>query len=119
MIAPLHETLRTPTIAQHHQMAVAAKADALRARRERRDAWMAGALGFLALMPYAAVHAGNNSSIQFGNLLAIVMAVPTLFLSWRHRSFWMYPVLMAPLVIAMFRVALVADGDLSLTLKSV
>ena len=118
MIAPLKQPLRSE-IAQHHQATLDAAAAALRARRERRGAWLAAALGFFALMPYAAISAGNNSSIQFGNLLTIVMAVPTLLLSWRYRSLWFYPLLMAPLVIGMFKVALAGNGDLSLTFKAV
>src|SRR2546430_3236955 len=88
-------------------------------RRDRRAAWLAAALGFFALMPYAAISAGKSSSIQVGNLLTVFMAVPTLLLSWRYRTLWFYPLLMAPLVIGMFKVALSGDGDLSLTFKCV
>jgi hypothetical protein len=114
MIAPLEQP--QPTEATR---TVAAYGDQVAARRVAlRDAWLAGALGFLCVMPYLAAPAGNNTAIQAGNLLTLGMVVPALVLSWRNKILWLFPLMLLPLFISAGKVA-VTDGDLSLSFKSI
>jgi len=83
----------------------------------RAGAVLAFGLGFLAFMPYPAIPAGKNSAVQFGNILTILMVLPTLALTWRRRPFQYFPVLLAPLVLSTLKVG-VFGGDVLLSLKA-
>jgi hypothetical protein len=114
MIAPLEQpqpTEATRTVAAYVGQAAARRADL-------RDAWLAGALGFLCVMPYLAFPAGNNTAVQAGNLLTLGMVVPALLLSWRNKILWLFPLMLLPLFISAGKVA-VTNGDLSLSFKSI
>lgn len=84
----------------------------------RHVALLVGALGFFCFLPYSSISVGNRSALQFGNLLTLLLALPALFVSWRHRPFWVYPLLMGPLCLATVKVALTGEGDPSLALKN-
>lgn len=114
MIAPLRQEPHIDASA-HHRIGVARAAASF---RNQRDAWLAAALGFFCLMPYFAIPVGNRSAIQIGNLVTLILAVPTLLASWRPRTMWVYPLLIAPLIIATFKVALIGNGDVSLSIKA-
>ena len=76
-------------------------------------------LGFICFMPYPSLTVGNRSAIQFGNILSFLMCVPLLAVSWRKKSYHLFPILLAPVVISLIKVALTGNGDLSLSLKSI
>src|SRR5436309_2879830 len=75
-------------------------------------------VGFFSLMPYPAVAVGNYTALQIGNFLVVLLAVPALFVSWRRRPFWVFPLLMAPLCVSAFKAAVVGQDGLDLCLKS-
>jgi hypothetical protein len=78
------------------------------------------ALGFCAFMPYPALPLGNATAVQMGNVLVAVMALPFVTLAWDRRALAVYPLLLAPLAVAVLKVALLdGGGDVSLSLKSV
>lgn len=84
----------------------------------RTGAALAWLLGFLAFLPYPAIPVGRNSAIQAGNILTLVMVLPTLALAWRRRPFFFYPMLLLPLVLSALKVAVVGDGTIELCLKA-
>jgi hypothetical protein len=83
----------------------------------RAGALLAFSLGVLAFMPYPAIPAGRNSAVQLGNVLTLLMVLPTLALTWRRRPFQYFPVLLAPLVLSTLKVG-VFGGDVVLSVKS-
>jgi hypothetical protein len=85
---------------------------------DRRRALLAGTLGFLCFMPYPALAVGNNSAVQIGNALTLLMCLPVFTVPWRQRAYWLYPLLLAPLALATLKVGLSRDGDVSLSFKS-
>jgi len=117
MIAPLKQPPHIDADSPRRLEAAAAAADVF-SFRSQRGAWLAAALGFFCLMPYAAITVGNRSSMQVGNVLTLLMAMPALLASWRQRTMWVFPLLIAPLVVGTFKVALANDGDLSLSIKT-
>jgi hypothetical protein len=92
----------------------AVSGEALRARM----GWCCAALGFLCFMPYPALPVGSYSAIQAGNVLALALSVPVLLLSWKHRPFWVYPLLMAPLCVSALKAGLAQQSGLDLCLKA-
>ena len=56
--------------------------------------------------------------MQIGNVVTLAIVLPCLMRSLRGRSLWLYPALLAPLVLATLKVA-VAGGELGLCFKSV
>ena len=94
-----------------------ARADAGVLTPTRAGALLAFCLGFLAFMPYPAIPAGKNSAVQFGNILTLLMVLPTLALTWRRRPFQYFPLLLAPLLLSTLKVG-VFGGDVVLSLKS-
>jgi hypothetical protein len=83
----------------------------------RAGALLAFSLGVLAFMPYPAIPAGRNSAVQLGNLLTLLMVLPTLAITWRRRPFQYFPVLLAPLLLSTLKVG-VFGGDVVLSVKS-
>jgi hypothetical protein len=86
-------------------------------RRPKHALW-AALFGFFCFMPYPAVSVGNNSAIQIGNVLTLLMCLPVFLVPWSRRGLWLYPLLLAPLALATLRVGLSGEGDLSLCFKS-
>lgn len=84
----------------------------------RTGAALAWLLGFLTFMPYPAIPIGRNSALQAGNILTLLMVLPSLALAWRRRPFLFYPMLLLPLVLSALKVALVGDGTVELCLKA-
>jgi len=78
----------------------------------KTGARLAMALGFFAYLPYPAIPVGNNSAIQIGNLLTILMVLPAIALPWRRKPFLLYPVLVVPLLISAIKVCAVAGDPL-------
>lgn len=80
------------------------------------------AMGFFCFLPYPALPVGSSSALQIGDVLCILACVPLLFRAWstQRRPYWIYAVILAPLVISTARVA--ANGasatDLALCLKT-
>jgi hypothetical protein len=73
---------------------------------------LALALGFFAYLPYPAIPAGNNTGIQVGNLLTLLMMLPVVALPWRRKSFMLYPVLVIPILISAIKVCVDAGDPL-------
>jgi hypothetical protein len=86
-------------------------------RPSRRGALLALALGFLAFLPYPAIPAGRNSAVQAGNLLTLLMVLPSLALPWKRRPFLFYPLLLAPIAFSSLKVA-IFGGDVGLCMKA-
>jgi hypothetical protein len=78
---------------------------------------LVAAWGFFCFIPYPALAVGNMSALQSGNVLTLFMCVPLAMVPWKGRPFWIYPLILAPLVISTLHVAFVGDADLGLALK--
>ena len=76
------------------------------------------ALGFFSFMPYPAIGVGNSSAIQAGNLLVPAMAAGALFVSWKRRPFWVFPLLVAPLCASALKVSVTGETGLETCLKA-
>ena len=96
-------------------------------RHPRRNGWaefpFAGtavgmAFGFLTFMPYPGVPVGDNTGVQLGSLLTLVVVIPCLFSSWRDEPYFLAPLLLAPLSLSLFKVALTDGAQLDLCFKS-
>ena len=86
---------------------------------ERQIAILVGLLGFFCFMPYPALNFGNQSAIQIGNALTLLMCLPLLFISWRGRPFHIYVFLVAPMLLSMLNVGVTGNGNLDLCMKSI
>jgi hypothetical protein len=107
---PLHIDQRPPALGR-------SPGRASRTLETRALALATAIFGFCAFMPYAAMAVGSHTAIQTGNVLATVMALPALLIVWRNRPLWIYPALIAPLVLSMVAVGM-TGGDISLSFKS-
>jgi len=85
----------------------------------RAGAVIAAMLGFLSFMPYPALPIGRQSALEMGSVLALVLLVPALALSWRKRPISLYLLIVAPLVLSAVKVAVTDAGDLDLCVKSI
>lgn len=112
MIAPLEQHLPTEAVMIPFDRARAA--GALRAPA----GLVCAALGFFGLMPYPAVAVGKYTALQVGDFLVLILAAPALFMSWRRRPFWVFPLLMAPLCVSALKAAMAGQDGLDLCLKS-
>src|SRR5262249_4458732 len=74
-------------------------------------------LGFFAFLPYPALNAGNQSAIQFGNVLSFFMVLPILVMSWRNRPYWILPLIVVPMLISSLKLAFTGEGDITLCPK--
>ena len=79
---------------------------------------LAAALGFFCFLPYPALAVGNATAVQGGNALALLAALPAVFMPWKGRSFWVYPALMAPLCFATLKAALAGQEGLDVCFKT-
>src|SRR5438045_1259214 len=75
------------------------------------------ALGFFCFMPYPALRMGNASALQVGNVLVLLLSIPALFVSWRKKPFWVYPLLLAPLCFSVLKAAVAGQSALEVCLK--
>jgi hypothetical protein len=76
------------------------------------------AWAFCCFIPYPALAVGNMSALQSGNVLTLFMCVPLALVPWQRRPYWIYPLILAPLVVSTLHVAFVGEADLALALKS-
>jgi hypothetical protein len=79
-------------------------------RPSKVGAALALAMGFFAYLPYPAIPAGNNTAIQAGNLLTLLMVLPVISLPWSRKPFMLYPVLVIPLLISAMKVS-ISEGN--------
>jgi hypothetical protein len=86
--------------------------------RERWHTAAAFGLGFLGFLPYPAIPAGNNSAIQFGTLLTLVLLVPVAMTAWKRKPFYLALVILIPLVLSAAKVALTGQVGLDISLKT-
>ncbi|HEY2584130.1 MAG TPA: hypothetical protein VGI81_00025 [Tepidisphaeraceae bacterium] len=86
--------------------------------RERWHVAAAFALGFLAFLPYPAIPAGNNSAIQFGTLLTLLLLVPVALTPWKGKPFYVALVLLVPLAVSAAKVAVTGQAGLDVSLKT-
>jgi hypothetical protein len=82
-------------------------------------ALLAGALGFFCFLPYPAYSVGNTSALQIGNVFTLLMILPVFTLAWRGRPFWIFPLILAPLVLSALKVAVVGGGDVGVCFKTI
>src|SRR3989442_12757719 len=102
MIAFLDQPRRTEAAPRATRLALPpSRADVLRAPL----GLCCAALGFFCFMPYPGIGVGNASAIQAGNLLVPAMAVAALFVSWKRRPYWMFPLLAAAPCLSALKVA--------------
>lgn len=85
----------------------------------RFTALAAFSLGFFCFLPYPAIPAGNNSAIQIGTLVTLAMLPPVFLVSWRKRSFYLFPLLLLPLCTSAIKVAVIQQPGLEICLKAV
>src|SRR5690349_3194110 len=102
----------------HVEFARTASPDARGGALRARMGWCCAALGFFCFLPYPALPAGSYSAVQVGNVLVLAMALPVLLLPWRHRPFWVYPLVMAPLCVSTLKAGLAQQTGLDLCLKA-
>src|SRR5690606_19686379 len=88
-------------------------------RRVDRAALLVGVLAFCAFMPYPAYNVGNNTAVQIGNVLSILMVLPLLLLSWRGRPYYIYLLILIPLFLSFLKTAIAGDGALDLCIKTI
>jgi hypothetical protein len=117
VIAPLKQTLRFEA-AGRPSMLPFGGGDIGAARGSGALAVASGLAGFFCLLPYPALSIGGTSAMQIGNLLTVLMVLPVLMMSWRGRAFWIYPVILMPLVLSAAKVGVAGDRDLAISLKS-
>lgn len=86
--------------------------------RERWHTAAAFGLGFLGFLPYPAIPAGNNSAIQLGTLLTLVLLVPVALSAWRRKPYYLALVILVPLVLSATKVAVTGQAGLDVSLKS-
>ena len=119
MIAPLKQTLRFETAGGRPMLAMSGCDDTVGARRRAGAlALTSGMAGFFCLLPYPALSIGGTSALQIGNALTLLMVLPVLAMSWRGRAFWVYPVILLPLVLSAAKVGVAGDGDVGVSLKA-
>jgi hypothetical protein len=75
-------------------------------------------LGFFAFLPFPAIPAGNNTAVQMGTLVTLVMVLPVFMLSWKRRPFYLFPLLLVPLVTSAVKMALMQEPGLDLGIKA-
>jgi hypothetical protein len=86
--------------------------------RSRAATLAALSLGFFSFLPYPAIPAGNNSAIQIGTLITVLMLPPIFLMSWRRRLFYLYPLLLIPLCTSAVKVAITQQPGLDTCVKS-
>jgi len=96
-----------------------APADALGRMAHRFAPAASMALGFFCFMPYPAIPFGTSSALQIGNMLSVAMLVPALALTWRHRPVYLYPLILAPLVISAVKASMTGSDDLDICFKDI
>jgi len=77
------------------------------------------ALGFLAFTPYPAISIGRASAVQIGNVLSLFLLIPVLAMPWRYRPIYLYPLILAPLVLSAVKAGLTETGDVDLCFKTI
>jgi hypothetical protein len=77
------------------------------------------ALGFFSFMPYPGIPIGKASAVQLGNLLTVLLLVPALALPGKRRAVWLYPLILAPLILSAVKVGMTDGRDLDLCFKSI
>ena len=120
MIAPSRQPL--PFEAPQPMLSHAAAALPLRSAAALGDsgtALLAGALGFFCFLPYPAYSIGNTSALQIGNVFTLLMILPVFTLAWRGRPFWIFPLILGPLVLSALKVAVVGGGDVGVCFKTI
>ncbi len=90
----------------------------LSATRLDLKAWLAGGLGFCCLMPYLAVAAGNNTAVQFGAMLAMLICLMVLATKGSSRSLLMFMLLIVPLCTSTTWVAISGQAALDVSMKN-
>jgi hypothetical protein len=68
-------------------------------------------------MPYPAMSVGGTSALQIGNVLTLLLVLPVLAISWRGRAFWLYPVLLLPLILSSLKVGIAGGGEMGIAVK--
>jgi hypothetical protein len=84
----------------------------------RVEAALTFLFGFLAFMPYPGLPIGNNTSIQPGDFVSLLLVLPCFAVSWKGRPYQMAPLLMIPIALSLFKVALFDGANLELSMKS-
>lgn len=80
-------------------------------------ALLAGVTAFFCMLPYPAYAIGNATALQIGNVCVMAACLPLLSRSWHGRTFHVYLVLLAPLVLSSLMTALSGSSQASLSLK--
>lgn len=101
-----------------HSAPAAQSDDRSRASR-RLGAIAAFALGFFAFLPYPAIPAGNNTAVQMGSLVAILLVLPLFWTSWKRQPFYLFILLLLPLCTSAAKVAITGQAGLDVSLKAV
>jgi hypothetical protein len=81
-------------------------------------AFFAAAFAFLCFMPYPAIGVGSNSAVQAGNIATVLALLCASVGLWQRLPLAIIALVLAPLCIATFKVAIIDDGNVALCLKT-
>jgi hypothetical protein len=76
-----------------------------------------GLAAFFCLLPYPAYAVGQATAVQIGNVGAALACLPALWVPWR-RIFFMYPLLIAPLLISIMAHVFTGGDQGNLAMKT-
>lgn len=110
--------LSTPAVARGIVNARADAARVGRGARVRAQKFAAFALGLLTFLPYPAIPAGNNTAVQLGTLITLLLVAQLAFLSWRRGPYYLFLLLQAPLVLSAAKVAAAGQPGLEVAIKT-
>ena len=86
--------------------------------QSRATTLAAVSLGFFSFLPYPAIPAGNNTAIQMGTLITVLMIAPIFLMSWKRRPFYLYPLLLIPLCMSAVKVAITQQSAIDMSVKA-
>ncbi|HSU68348.1 MAG TPA: hypothetical protein VLJ39_15825 [Tepidisphaeraceae bacterium] len=86
--------------------------------RARQEGVLAFLLGFLAFMPYPAIPAGNNTAVQLGSIISIVVAAPLLLQSWKRKPYYLYVLLLLPAAVSVLHAGFGQKTGLEVSAKA-
>lgn len=86
--------------------------------RGRNGVIAAYIIGFIVFLPYPAISAGGNTGIQLGDVFSLLFALPLVFLSWKRNPYYLFGLILFPLVLSCLKVAIMREPGVDTALKT-